>query len=238
MFSRWILKCSAAGCLILHLHIQTHTCRFEMLQKIHKTLTALPQFHKVTQQQSMFLSGNCKAARWPERCDDEILHLSTSRSTGDARDVRSKRLTLPSIGSPQSHWAIQATATQEYAAYGATRHCFQGAIQLGPLRGWCAVVPLAVGVSLVALGLRTITTVVMVFIPQNVTKITAWHTVQTEVLSVSSANLCERLSLPWAVTVTYWQWSGLYVLNNGQVIGYGFLYHCSIFTDQYSHHIS
>jgi hypothetical protein len=78
---------------------------------------------------------------------------------------------------------------------------------------------------------------------------------------MSSANLCERLSLSWTVTVTYWEWSELYTLNNGQVIGYGFyitavhlliqhshhisihpinysLYHCSIFTVLNSHHIS
>ena len=37
---------------------------------------------------------------------------------------------------------------------------------------WCDVGLFAVGVSLVALGLRTVTAVVMVFILQNVTKIT------------------------------------------------------------------
>jgi len=61
---------------------------------------------------------------------------------------------------------------QEYAACGATRHCFQGAIQLAPVSGWYDVGPFVLGVSLVGLWLCTMTAVAMVIIPQDVTKIT------------------------------------------------------------------
>ena len=63
------------------------------------------------------------------------------------------------------------------------------------------MVPLAVGVSLVGLEWPTVTAVVMVIM--NATKITDRQTVQTEVLSVWTADLCAGLSVSWTVTVTY-----------------------------------
>ena len=59
---------------------------------------------------------------------------------------------------------------QENAAFGPTSHGLKFAIKLTPVSGWFDVGPFAVGVSLVAIGLRTVTAVVMVIIPQNVTK--------------------------------------------------------------------
>jgi hypothetical protein len=56
--------------------------------------------------------------------------------------------------------------------YWRNKSMLTGAIQFGPMSGWCDIGLFAVGVSLVALGLRTVTAAVMVFILQNVTKIT------------------------------------------------------------------
>ena len=49
--------------------------------------------------------------------------------------ARSQRLTLPSIRSQHNHWAIPDTVTPEYAACGATSHCFKSAIQLATVSG-------------------------------------------------------------------------------------------------------
>ena len=84
-----------------------------------------------------------------------------------ASDDRSQRLTLPSAHSV-SHSSYSNASRRRF---GATGHCFQVVIQPSPVSGWCDVGPFAVGVSLVARRLRTMTAAVMEFIPQNVTKI-------------------------------------------------------------------
>ena len=147
-------------------------------------LNVLPQFHNVKQQPNLLCYH---ATAWP--LTSQFIRPMGWRNSGmccdpawlaEAGGARSQRIILPSIRIQHSHWAIPATVTQAYSACSATSHCFQDAIQLVPVSGWCDVGLFTFGVSLIALGLRTVTAVVMVFIPQNVTKISNCHTVQTE----------------------------------------------------------
>ena len=145
--------------------------------------------------------------------------------TGDATDARKQRLSLPSFCSQHRHWAIPDTVRHAYTACGAKSDPFQGAIQLAPVSGWCDMGPFAVGCIGCAWAADSACSHNGVYSTECnkdswLTQCVNWR--KTEVWSVSSANLHERLSLSWIVAVNYWQCSELYVLNNGHVIGYGY----------------
>jgi hypothetical protein len=65
---------------------------------------------------------------------------------------------------------MPATAKQEHAACGATRHCYQRSIQIAGMREWSDVGQFVVGVALFGIEWSAATAVVMVIM--NVTKIT------------------------------------------------------------------
>ena len=85
--------------------------------------------------------------------------------------LRDMRLPCHLPSNTPSHWAMQATVTQENAAYGATSHCTRQQITCPEVSGWSDVgSPLEVGFALVGFGWPTVTTAVMAII--NVIKIT------------------------------------------------------------------
>ena len=115
---------------------------------------------------------------------------------------------------------MPSTVTQEVAAFGATSHCFHGAIQLvqrrwverhGSISSWWFIDWAWVTHSEYSHngGYECYT---------DKCQCANWRI--SEVLSVSSANLYERLSVSWTVTLLYWQCRWLYTLSDGHAIGY------------------
>ena len=178
-------NCPALFCSALQLVLWNCICRHNHIQSSDSSSDAVPHPYSATQYAFKFLPGNCKASFLTSSSirmwwrNSRTWRDPTWRAGQHLEGAHSQRITLPSICSKHSHWAKPATVTQGHAACGATSHCFQGAIQ--PAQKW--VGGLLWGhwqlvLHWLGFGRPTASAVLMTIM--NVTKITDWHTVQTE----------------------------------------------------------
>jgi hypothetical protein len=173
-------------------------------KKIQMTKNLLPQIRSAAQHSPKFLSGDCKAA-YIANSSFRMGWRNSGTRRDPTRQVR-QQVNTDQYRPYDTRFPQPASfSTIYFPVIPATRHCFQTSFILSQVRWveWCGVTSSG---SFVCWAWMTLSCCSPkgVYECNKDNRLTDWS---IEVLSVWTADLCERLSVSSTVTVTYWQCS-------------------------------